>query len=208
MKWSRYSKVKRNTYPYFVKYEVGFYDYKVNFNSTIIWSQFSTVPDLVLIKNVLVPRTSHVKGLHVRSSFYLSRTIGHRFWRTLIGLVDLPIRMKGNSKCISGNSLNPLEAQNKELGVASQTLLTEAELSLRRRLPLVPNYDFPFGINEYLPSDNWINFFSPCRSLIRQSIFPWNRAATLVEPPHRLPHPVVTAISPILRARYRIGWKM
>ena len=60
-------------------------------------------------------------------TFYLSRTIG---------LVDLPIRMKGNSKCISGSSLNPLGAQNKELGVASQTLLTEAELRLRRRLTL------------------------------------------------------------------------
>ena len=54
-------------------------------------------------------------------NFYLSRTIGHRFWRTLIGLVDLPIRMKGNSKRISGNSLNPLEAQSKELGATSQT---------------------------------------------------------------------------------------
>ena len=151
---------------------------------------------------MLVPRTSHVKGLNVRTNFYLSRTIGHRFWRTLKGVVDFPIRMKGNSKYISGN---PLEAQNKELGVASQTLLTGAELRLRRRLPSVPNCDFPFGINEYLPSDNWINFFSPCRSLIRQSIFPWNRAATLVEPRPRLPHPVVTAISPILKVRYRIG---
>ena len=141
-------------------------------------------------------------------NFYLSRTIGHRFWRTLKGLVDLPIRIKGNSKRISGNSLNPLEAQNKELGVASQTLLTEAELSLRRRLPLVPNYDFSFGINEYLLADIWINLFSSCRSLIRRSIFPWNRAATLVEPRPRLPHPVVTAISPILKAQYRIGWKM
>ena len=152
-----------------------------------------------------------VLGPHLCTRIWVRAMSGLFMLRSLLyksGLVDLPIRMKGNSKCISGNSLNPLEAQNKELGAASQTLLTEAELSLRRRLPLVPNYDFPFGINEYLPSDNWINFFSPCRSLIRQSIFPWNRAATLVEPRHRLPHPVVTAISPILRARYRIGWKM
>ena len=138
-------------------------------------------------------------------NFYLFRTIGHRFWRTLIGLVDLPIRMKGNSKCISGSSLNPLGAQNKELAVASQTLLTEAELCLRRRLTLGAQLRFSFGINENLPSDNWINFFSSCRSLIRQSIFPWNRGATLVEPRPGLPHPVVTAISQILRARYRIG---
>ena len=32
---------------------------------------------------MLVPRTSYVKGLLVRT-VYLSRTIGHRFWRTLL----------------------------------------------------------------------------------------------------------------------------
>jgi len=31
-------------------------------------------------------------------------------------------RLKGNSKRISGNSLSPLEAQNNDLGAASQTL--------------------------------------------------------------------------------------
>ena len=50
-------------------------------------------------------------------------------------IVDLPIKMKGNSKRTSGNSLSPLGAQNKELGTASQTLLTEVKLrGLRRRL--------------------------------------------------------------------------
>ena len=39
--------------------------------------------------------------------------------------VDLQIRMKGNS-------LNPLVAQNKDLGAASQTLLTAVKLRLRR----------------------------------------------------------------------------
>ena len=39
--------------------------------------------------------------------------------------MDLQIRMKGNS-------LNPLAAQNKDLGAASQTLLTEVKLRLRR----------------------------------------------------------------------------
>ena len=48
--------------------------------------------------------------------------------------VDLPIRMKGNSKHTSGNSLSPLRAQKKVLGVASQTLLTEDKLRLPRRL--------------------------------------------------------------------------
>ena len=31
--------------------------------------------------------------------------------------------MKGNSKLTSGNSLNPLEAQKKDIGAASLTLL-------------------------------------------------------------------------------------
>ena len=35
-------------------------------------------------------------------------------------LVDLPIRLKGNSKCISSNVV----AQNKDIGAALQTLLT------------------------------------------------------------------------------------
>ena len=41
----------------------------INFNSTVIWSQFSTVAVLFVIKNELVPWTSHVKGLHVRTKF-------------------------------------------------------------------------------------------------------------------------------------------
>ena len=36
----------------------------------------------------------------------------------------MPIRLKGNLKCISGNSLSPLVAQNKDIGAALQTLLT------------------------------------------------------------------------------------
>ena len=39
--------------------------------------------------------------------------------------VNLQIRMKGNS-------LNPLVAENKDLGAASQTLLTAVKLRLRR----------------------------------------------------------------------------
>ena len=46
-------------------------------------------------------------------------------------IVDLSIRLKGNS----GNSLSPL-VQNKDLDAASQTLLTEVKLRLRRRLLL------------------------------------------------------------------------
>ena len=35
---------------------------------------------------------------------------------------DLPIRLKGYSKCISGNLLSLLGAQNRDFGAASQTL--------------------------------------------------------------------------------------
>ena len=48
----------------------------------------------------------------------------------------MPISMKGNSKHISGNSLGPLGAQNKDIGAASQTLLTKVNLRLRRWLHL------------------------------------------------------------------------
>ena len=40
-------------------------------------------------------------------------------------IVDLPIRMKGHSQRSFSTSLNPLGAQNKDIGAASQTLLTD-----------------------------------------------------------------------------------
>ena len=43
-------------------------------------------------------------------------------------IVDLPIRMKGNSKRISGNSSSPLAAQNKDLGAAASQILLTAEV--------------------------------------------------------------------------------
>ena len=49
-------------------------------------------------------------------------------------VVNLPIRMKGNSKSNSGNSLSPLMAHNRVIGAALQMLLTEVELRLRSRL--------------------------------------------------------------------------
>ena len=39
-------------------------------------------------------------------------------------IVHLLIRLKGNSKCTSGNSLSPLWAQKKNIGAALQMLLT------------------------------------------------------------------------------------
>ena len=46
----------------------------------------------------------------------------------------LPIRLKGNLKRTLGYSLSPLEAQKKDIGSASQTLLTDVKLRLRHRL--------------------------------------------------------------------------
>ena len=46
-------------------------------------------------------------------------------WLVKNAIVDLPVRLKGNSKRISGNSLSPLGAQNSDIGAASQTLVTE-----------------------------------------------------------------------------------
>ena len=40
-------------------------------------------------------------------------------------IVNLPIRLKGNLKCISGNLLSLLGAENKYIVTTLQTLLTE-----------------------------------------------------------------------------------
>ena len=42
--------------------------FKMNFNSTVIRRQSFF---FIIIKNVLVPQTSHVKGLHVRTALKL-----------------------------------------------------------------------------------------------------------------------------------------
>ena len=45
-------------------------------------------------------------------------------WPVKKGIVEIQIRLKGNSKRTSGNSLNPLRARDKGNGAVSQTLLT------------------------------------------------------------------------------------
>ena len=49
--------------------EVCVYNYNINCNSTEIWSHFSTVFVFFLLKNAIVPRTSYVKVLWVRTKF-------------------------------------------------------------------------------------------------------------------------------------------
>ena len=59
----------------------------------------------------------------------------HHDWSVKKGMVDLLIRLKGNSKRISGNSWSPSAAQNKDLGAAAlQKLVTGVKLRLLRRL--------------------------------------------------------------------------
>ena len=51
-------------------------------------------------------------------------------WPLKKAIVDLPIRLKGNSKRTSGNSLSLLGSQKTDLEATSQTLLTEVKLRL------------------------------------------------------------------------------
>ena len=55
-----------------------------------------------------------VVGSHL---FYQDLTTCHD-WPVQKATVDLPVRMQGNLKCTSGNSLSPLGAQNKGFGAA------------------------------------------------------------------------------------------
>ena len=55
-------------------------------------------------------------------------------WPVKKAIVDLQIKTKGNSRRDSRNWLSPLGAQNKDISAASQTLLTQVKLRLRRRL--------------------------------------------------------------------------
>ena len=60
----------------------------------------------------------------------------------MIGLLKMPLSIcqsgwkEKNMKRISRNLLSPLGAQNKDIGRASQTLLTGVKLGLRHRLNL------------------------------------------------------------------------
>ena len=46
-------------------------------------------------------------------------------WPVKKDIVDLPIRIRGNPKRTSGNSLSPLGAQSRDTNAASQTILTK-----------------------------------------------------------------------------------
>ena len=49
-------------------------------------------------------------------------------------MIGLPVKMKGNLKCTSSNFWSLLGTQNKDIGAALQTTLTEVKLHLQHRL--------------------------------------------------------------------------
>lgn len=51
-------------------------------------------------------------------------------WPNKKAIVNLSIRVKGYSKRISGNLLNPLGYKNKDIGTALQTLLSRVRIHL------------------------------------------------------------------------------
>ena len=80
------------------------------------------------------PSAKQYRNLCSRSpSLYQDLSACHD-WPVQEAFVDMPIKMKGNSKRTSGNSLSPLGAQNNGIGAAAQTSLTDVKLRLRRRL--------------------------------------------------------------------------
>ena len=89
-------------------------------NEILVTSVCETEPKSVF----LAPPVYHCEELSTRDDWPVKKTT-----------VNLPIRLKGNSKRTPGNSLNPLGAQNKDIGTGSQMLLTEVKLCLRRKLP-------------------------------------------------------------------------
>ena len=60
----------------------------------------------------------------------------HHDWPVKKSIVILPVRLKGSSKCTSSNLLSPQGAHNKDIGSASQMLLTGVRLCLKGRLLL------------------------------------------------------------------------
>ena len=70
-------------------------------------------------------------GPHLCTRIWISTTID---WHVKNSIVNLAIRLKGNSKRISGNLSSPLRAPKKDLVASLLSLLTGVKLRLQRRL--------------------------------------------------------------------------
>ena len=55
-------------------------------------------------------------------------------------MIGLPVKMKGNLKCASSNLLSLLGTQNKDIGAALQTTLTEVKLCLQQGLEVIRQF--------------------------------------------------------------------
>ena len=55
-------------------------------------------------------------------------------------MIGLPVKMKGNLKCASSNFWSLLGTQNKDIGAALQTTLTEVKLCLQHRLEVIRQF--------------------------------------------------------------------
>ena len=80
-------------------------------------------------------------------------------WPVKSAMVNLPIRLKGNLKNISSNSLSVFGAHNKDISPALRMSLTGLQLHLRHRVA------FPAGIqlNPLNPKSDQ-HQISPCNS--------------------------------------------
>ena len=54
----------------------------------------------------------------------------HHDWPVEEAIINLPIKMKGNSKHTSGDLMSLLRAQSNDISTASQMLLTNVKLHL------------------------------------------------------------------------------
>ena len=110
------------------------------------WSKISTTAQPIRTR-ALVPSLRHgwnyplvksvcetaPKSLFWAPPVYQDLSVRHD-WPVKNAIIDLPVKMKENSKCCSSNSSNLLAAQNKEISAALQMLLTKVKLCLRCRL--------------------------------------------------------------------------
>ena len=96
---------------------LNWYYYTLSWNSQIL----ACVTDATnpLVKSVSEPA---LKSLFWAPSLYQDLTMCHH-WPVKKAIVDLPIRLKGNSNLRYGNSLSLMGPQNKDLGTSLQILL-------------------------------------------------------------------------------------
>ena len=73
---------------------------------------------------------SALKSLFWAPSLYQDLTMCHH-WPVKKAIVDLPIRLKGNSKLRYGKTLSLLGPQSKDLGTALQMLLVSVRTHLQ-----------------------------------------------------------------------------